>query len=216
VNVNLFISSQARVSTIGGEIVLKQETDYPWSGNVTINVDPDSDGSLFSLGIRIPSWTGNAPFTGGLYKYTSRPEKGIRIQINGKRTPVRNVKGFAVIKREWNRGDVVAVTLPMEPRFIVARDEVEADRGRVALGVGPVVYCLEEADNGPVRELTVDPQTSVEFAFEPDLLGGVGTLTFTAKAPSGEERKVKAVPYYSWANRGRGEMTVWVKQTNSK
>jgi hypothetical protein len=216
VNVNLFISSQARVSTIGGEIVLKQETDYPWSGNVTINVDPDSDGSLFSLGIRIPSWTGNAPFTGGLYKYTSRPEKGIRIQINGKRTPVRNVKGFAVIKREWNRGDVVAVTLPMEPRFIVARDEVEADRGRVALGVGPVVYCLEEADNGPVRELTVDSETSVEFAFEPDLLGGVGTLSFTAKAPSGEERKVKAVPYYSWANRGRGEMTVWVKQTNSK
>jgi len=129
---------------------------------------------------------------------------------------VRNVNGFAVIEREWNRGDVVAVTLPMEPRFIVARDEVEADRGRVALGVGPVVYCLEEADNGPVRELTVDPQTSVEFAFEPDLLGGVGTLTFTAKAPSGEERKVKAVPYYSWANRGRGEMTVWVKQTNSK
>ncbi len=211
VNVNLFISSQARLSTIGGEVVIKQETEYPWSGSVNINVDPDSEGSLFTLAIRIPAWTGNSPFAGGLYSYINRPGKKIRITVNGIRTPFRTVNGFAVIEREWNRGDVVAVTLPMEPRFITARDEVEADRGRVALGVGPVVYCLEEADNGPVRELTVDPETKVDFAFEPGLLGGVGTLSFTAKAPSGEERVVKAVPYYSWANRGRGEMTVWIK-----
>ncbi len=216
VNVNLFISSLARVSTIGGEVVLKQETDYPWSGDVKIRVDPDSDGSLFSLAIRIPEWTGNAPFSGGLYRYAGRPGKKIQIKVNGKRMPLRSVNGFAVIEREWNRGDVVDVTLPMEPRFIVARDEVEADRGRVALGVGPIVYCLEEADNGPVRELTVNPDTRVEFVREPDLLGGVGTLSFMANTPSGEKRKVKAVPYYSWANRGRGEMAVWIKQTNYK
>jgi len=211
VNVNLFISSQARLSTISGEVVIKQETEYPWSGNVTISVDPDSEGSLITLGIRIPSWTGDEPFAGGLYSYTNRPGKKIRITVNDKNAPFKTVNGFAVIERKWNRGDVVDVTLPMEPRFITARDEVEADRERVALGVGPVVYCLEEADNGPVRELTVDPETEVEFAFEPELLGGVGTLSFTAKAPSGEEKKVKAVPYYSWANRGRGEMIVWIK-----
>ncbi len=211
VNVNLFISSEARLTTIGGEVVIKQETDYPWSGAVKISVDPDSDGSLFSLGIRIPSWTGKAPFEGGLYKYITRPDNRLRIEINGKRAKARTADGFAVIQRNWNRGDIVEVTLPMKPRFIVAREEVEADRGRVAVGVGPVVYCLEEADNGPVRELTVDSDTQVEFAFEPDLLGGVGTLTFMAKVPSGEGKKVKAVPYYSWANRGRGEMTVWIK-----
>jgi hypothetical protein len=211
VNVNLFISSQARLETIGGEVVIKQETNYPWSGKVRISVDPDTEGSLFSLGIRIPSWTGKAPFDGGLYRYITRPDNRVRINVNGKGAPVRTANGFAVIERSWNRGDIVEVTLPMEPRFIVARDEVEADRGRVAVGVGPIVYCLEEADNGPVRDLTVDPDTKVEFAFEPDLLGGVGTLTFMAKAPSGEEKKVKAVPYYSWANRGRGEMSVWIK-----
>lgn len=212
VNMNLFISSQARLSTIGGEVVIKQVTDYPWSGNVTVSVDPDNDGSLFSLGIRIPEWTGKAPFTGGLYSYATRAEKSIRISVNGKRIPLKTVNGFVFIEREWNRGDVVDITLPMEPRFIVARDEVEADRGRVAVGVGPVVYCLEQADNGPVRELTVNPETGLEYAFEPDLPGGTGTVTFTAKTPAGEEIKVKAIPYYSWANRGRGEMTVWIKK----
>jgi len=211
VNVNLFISSQARLSTIGGEVVIKQETDYPWSGTVRISVDPDTDGSLLSLGIRIPSWTGKAPFAGGLYRYITSPDKRMRIKVNGKRAQVRTANGFAFIERNWNRGDVVEISLPMEPRFIEARDEVEADRGRVAVGVGPIVYCLEEADNGPVRDLTVDHNTKVEFTFEPDLLGGVGTLTFKAKAPSGEEKKVKAIPYFSWANRGRGEMTVWIK-----
>ncbi|MDZ7635533.1 MAG: glycoside hydrolase family 127 protein [Bacteroidales bacterium] len=211
VNVNLFISSTARLSTDAGEVVMKQETQYPWSGNIKISVDPDNKGSFFSLRIRIPGWTGKAPFSGGLYSYVSRPGQKARIAVNGKRVALNAVNGFAVIEREWNRGDVVEMTLPMEPRFIEARDEVAADRGRVALGIGPVVYCLEEADNGPVRELTVDPGTKVKFEFDPGLLGGVGTLGFTAKAPSGALKMVKAVPYYSWANRGRGEMTVWIK-----
>jgi DUF1680 family protein len=211
VNVNLFISSTARLTTDAGEVVMKQETQYPWNGDVKISVDPDNEGSFFSLRIRIPGWTGKAPFSGGLYSYVNRPGQKVRINVNGKRTAVNTVDGFALIEREWSRGDVVNVALPMEPRFIEARDEVEADRGRVALGVGPVVYCLEEADNGPVRELTVDPEAKVEFQFDPGLMGGVGTLGFTAKAPSGTMQRVKAVPYYSWANRGRGEMTVWIK-----
>jgi DUF1680 family protein len=214
VNVNLFISSTARLSTISSEVVLKLETGYPWSGNIRISVDPDNEGSPFSLSIRIPGWTGRSPLDGGLYTYVTRPGGRVHISVNGRRTQASVVNGFAIIEREWNRGDVVDVALPMEPRFIRARDEVEADRGRVALGVGPVVYCLEEADNGPVRELTVDPETPVDFAFDPDLLGGVATLSFTAKTPSGVLQRVKAVPYYAWANRGRGEMTVWMKTDN--
>jgi DUF1680 family protein len=99
----------------------------------------------------------------------------------------------------------------LEPRFIKARDEVAADSGRVALGMGPVVYCLEEADNGPVREVAVDPSVRPQFTFENGLLEGVGTLTFKVADPSGTVKDAKAVPYYSWANRGRGEMTVWIK-----
>jgi len=86
-----------------------------------------------------------------------------------------------------------------------------ADSGRVAVGMGPVVYCLEEADNGPVREVTVDPSVRPQFTFEKGMLEGVGTLTFTVTGPSGTVKDAKAVPYYSWANRGRGEMTVWIK-----
>jgi DUF1680 family protein len=131
--------------------------------------------------------------------------------VNGKKVPVRLFDGFAVIERSWNRGDLVEIVLPMEPRFITAREEVQADSGRVALGYGPLVYCLEEADNGPVRELSVNPDTDIEFTFEPELSGGAGTLNFTAITPGGMEQKVKAVPYYSWNNRGNGEMTVWMK-----
>jgi DUF1680 family protein len=214
VNVNLFISSTARLATDAGEVVLKQETGYPWSGKISISVDPDIEGSPFSLRIRIPGWTGKAPLEEGLYSYVTPTGGKMQIRVNGRRTPIKAEDGFAVIQREWNRGDIVDVVFPMEPRFIRARDEVEADRERVALGVGPLIYCLEEADNGPVRELTVDPMTKVDFAYDPDLLGGVGTLGFTAKTAAGNEQRVKAVPYYAWANRGRGEMTVWIKTDN--
>lgn len=210
--VNLFISSGARLATRAGEISVKQETLYPWDGNISITVDPDSEGSRFSLAVRIPSWTGDAPLEGGLYSYLTPQHGKVQVSINGKRISTGKEGGFAVMERSWSRGDVVEVTLPVEPRFIVAREEVKADSGRVALGAGPLVYCLEEADNGPVREMTVDPETDVELSFEPELLGGVGTLSFTAADASGTDHQIKAVPYFSWANRGKGEMTVWIKQ----
>jgi DUF1680 family protein len=211
VNVNLFISSEADLSTETGRVVLKQMTGYPWSGDVSIIVDPDTDNSSFRLRIRIPAWTDNEPFEGGLYRYVTPSKEKIQIRINGKRITLNSVKGFAVIDRRWHKGDVVGVTLPIEPRFISAREEVTADTGRVALGAGPLVYCLEEADNGSVREVMVDPETKVDYAFDTSILGGVGTLSFGVKTPDGGEKRVKAIPYYSWANRGRGEMIVWIK-----
>lgn len=214
INVNLFISSVARLSAGEGEVTVRQETEYPWKGDVRIEVEPDSEGKRFSLRVRIPSWTGDEPFEGGLYRYLTPAAGRVQIKVNGKKSDITTDAGFAVIERRWNRGDVVEILLPMEPRFIAAREEVKADSGRVALGYGPLVYCLEEADNGPVRELTVRPDTEVEFAREPALAGGVGTLTFAAITPEGMEQKVKAVPYYSWNNRGNGEMTVWMRTAN--
>jgi len=211
INVNLFISSEARLAAGAGEVTVRQETAYPWKGDVRIEVNPDNEGSRFSLRVRTPAWTGDEPFEGRLYRYLTPAEGKVQIKVNGKKAAVRSDDGFAVIERRWNRGDVVEVVLPMVPRFITAREEVKADSGRVALGYGPLVYCLEEADNGPVRELSVNPDTDVEFRYEPELQGGVGTLTFTAITPEGTEQKVKAVPYYSWNNRGSGEMTVWMK-----
>ena len=214
ISVNLFISSEARLAAGEVELTVRQETGYPWKGDVRIELYPDNEGSRFSLRVRLPAWTGDEPFEGGLYRNLTPAEGTVQITVNGKKTAVTTDDGFAVIERSWNRGDVVEILLPMEPRFITAREEVMADSGRVALGYGPLVYCLEEADNGPVRELRVDPDTDVEFTYEPELQGGVGTLTFTAITPEGTEQKVKAVPYYSWNNRGSGEMIVWMKTVN--
>ncbi len=89
-----------------------------------------------------------------------------KFKVNGKKASAEIQNGFAVIDRKWNKGDVVDVTLPMEPRFIAARQEVKADSGRISVGIGPLVYCLEEADNGKVREVKVDPETKVNVVYD--------------------------------------------------
>jgi DUF1680 family protein len=94
---------------------------------------------------------------------------------------------------------------------MVAREEVKADSGRIALGFGPLVYCLEEVDNGKVRELEVDKETKVDMVYDNAGPGPAITLTFKAEIPDGSDKKVSAIPYYSWANRGKGEMIVWMK-----
>jgi DUF1680 family protein len=214
INLNLFIGSSARLSTPAGETEVSLETGYPWNGEVKVTVNPDADKSRFSLGVRIPAWTGGAPIDGDLYSYANSARGRIGIRVNGKKVKAPIAGGFVNINREWKKGDIVEVSLPMEPRFIEARKEVVADSGRVAVGIGPIVYCLEEADNGPVREMTVDTSVKPVFEFEKQLLGGVVTLRFPVTDPAGNVKEAKAVPYYSWANRGRGEMTVWIKTNN--
>jgi len=214
INLNLFIGSTAHLSTPAGETEITLETGYPWNGNVKVRVDPSTDKCRFTLGVRIPAWTGGQPIEGDLYRYVTPAKGRVEIRVNGKKVKAPIADGFAHIDREWKPGDIVGIFLPMEPRFIEARKEVAADSGRVALGVGPMVYCLEEADNGPVREVTVDTSVKPVFTFEQSLLGGVGVLTFPVKDPYGMMKEAKAVPYYSWANRGKGEMTVWINKTN--
>ncbi len=214
INLNLFIGSSAHLSTPEGETEITLETGYPWNGNVKVRVDPSTDKCRFTLGVRIPAWTGGQPIEGDLYRYVTPAKGRVEIRVNGKKVKAPIADGFAHIDREWKPGDIVGIFLPMEPRFIEARKEVAADSGRVALGVGPMVYCLEEADNGPVREVTVDTSVKPVFTFEQSLLGGVGVLTFPVKDPYGMMKEAKAVPYYSWANRGKGEMTVWINKTN--
>lgn len=213
INVNLFIGSVAKLKTGAGDVELKQTTGLPWKGDVTINVDPAVNNIVFSLRIRIPAWTGDAPMAGGLYRYVTTVKEKPELKVNGKKIEITEQKGFAVIDRSWKRGDVVTLSLPMEPRFIIARDEVKADSGRVAIGAGPLVYCVEEADNGKIRDLKVDPATGVVSGFDNTIMSGIGKLSFTAEKADGSEIEIKAVPYYSWANRGKGEMQVWI---NSK
>ena len=189
VNVNLFIGSEARLMTGAGEVFVRQTTDFPWMGDVKINVDPDNEGSSFKLRIRVPGWTGNEPVEGGLYSYVTAAKENMGIKVNGKKITPEVVNGFAVIERKWNHGDEVDITLPMEPRFIAARQEVKADSGRLALGIGPLVYCLEEADNGKVRDIKIDPETQVDLFYDDQNPAAALTLVFDAMTADGSGEK---------------------------
>jgi hypothetical protein len=212
ISVNLFIGSEASFSLKAGEVTIKQVTDFPWDGEVSLSIDPPVDGREFILRIRMPAWCGNEPFAGGLYRYITPPKGKMAVKVNGSDFEAVEKSGFLEIERMWNKGDEVSVSLPMEPRFIAAREEVSADSGRVALGAGPFVFCLEEADNGKVRDIVVDTLTRLSYVYDSEFMGGSGKITFRATMPDATEREVTAIPYFLWANRGRGEMTVWIRK----
>ena len=135
-------------------------------------------------------------------------------------------KGYAVIDREWKKGDEITVQLPMDVERVISNENIQANKGLVALQRGPLVYCLEHADNnGKARNIIFPDQADFTASFDPALLGGI--MTIHSKVPvvevSGEGQSIEtsmkeiiAIPYYAWANRGAGEMEVWVprKVTN--
>jgi hypothetical protein len=144
------------------------------------------------------------------------------LAVNGESTAIEPVKGYAVIDRAWQPGDKVALELPMPVRRVVANEQVEADRGRVALMRGPLVYCLEGVDvaGGKVRELALPDDAPLATEFRSDLLGGVQVITGEAEPAAANDRSTAsapvhftAIPYYAWANRAQGEMAVWLART---
>jgi uncharacterized protein len=134
--------------------------------------------------------------------------------------PVKLEKGYLSLKRSWKKGDVVDLSLPMPIRRITANEKVAANRGRVALQRGPIVYCAEWTDNPgiQVRNLMLLDSSELKATFEPTLLNGVTVLrgqTQTAQKAEDGTMKITphgmtAIPYYAWANRGRGQMMVWL------
>lgn len=211
---NLYIGGEAVINIGDQSITLIQETQYPWDETVSIKVLTDEE-KQFSIALRIPGWCSKA-----------------ELSVNGEVLNANAVTsdGYAIINRCWKDGDSIVLTLAMPVLRIKANPKVREAIGKVALQRGPLVYCLEEADNGSGLHGIVMPEDAeLNAGFEPDLLGGVGTITATAlrldeKAWGNELYKadvtdefhpveVKFIPYYAWANRNVGEMNVWV---NSK
>ena len=220
--VNLFVAGTADIAMDGGRKVrVVQETRYPWDGAVRLVVSPEKEGR-FTLNVRIPGWARDEPVPSDLYRFIGSPAGEPAMKVNGAAVPVSLSRGFAVITREWKAGDAVDLMLPMPVRRVVAADRVAADRGCVALQRGPIVYCAESADNagGKVRRLRLADGTALAADFRADLLGGVVAIRGSALAPvsdnkGGEawkEQPFVAVPYYAWANRGSGEMIVWLSR----
>ncbi|MEZ5010654.1 MAG: glycoside hydrolase family 127 protein [Bacteroidales bacterium] len=207
VYVNLFIASLLKTDFHNLPLSLELEGSYPWSGEITIRVEEPAD-SRFSLKVRIPSWTGSEPIPGGLYHYLAGVAGTTRFRVNGKEVKPVIDNGYATITRKWKKGDRVEVSLPMEIRRVVARDEVEADSGKFAFERGPILYCFEEADNGKVIGMSLPDMLPVSFEFDSLLMDGLGKIVVEA-SPDG--RRYVGIPYYAWANRGAGEMVVWVK-----
>lgn len=199
--VNLFVGSDATIKLGDRTLRLSQQTDYPWLGEVTLRVDPDRPVD-FSLAVRIPGWARDLPVPSDLYRFSTRGRGAAGIKLNGETVPVKIDNGFVRINRRWQKGDVVRLTFPMPIRRVVAHASVTENAGKAAIQRGPLVYCLEAVDNGGKSSgLTLPLDAALAHEFRRDLLGGVEII-------SGES--IVAVPYFAWANRGRGEMTVWV------
>ena len=207
VYVNLYASGTGEISIDGKQVLLKQETRYPWDGRVVLRVEPPEP-QAFDICLRIPGWCRQSETPGALYRSPGPQEKPV-LRVNGKTGSLDKLeKGYARVSRKWKAGDTIELDLPMPVRRVYAHPEVRADGGRVALQRGPVVYCAEAVDNGGrVSHLSLPADAELTAEHRPDLLGGVTVI----KGKAGKH-DLLAVPYYAWDNREGGEMAVWLRE----
>lgn len=212
--VNLYAQGKANI----GGVELEQTTDYPWDGKVRIRLN--KGGGKFSIKLRIPGWLKKHPFGNNLYTYLDAA-KTADISVNGVKVGHDN-PDYVSIDRKWKKGDVIEINFPMEVRRVLANDNAEDDRGKVALERGPVVFCLEGKDqpDNTVFDKYILDSTPIQSHFEKDLLNGVVVLEGNAKElqRNGEVKDVRfrAIPYSTWNNRGGDQMEVWIANTPAK
>jgi uncharacterized protein len=213
--VNLYAESTAAVTLPRGQVRIEQATRYPWDGRVTLSLQLATP-MEFTLQLRAPGWLGDAPIASDLYRFAKRTDdEPITIAVSGRRVPVQIDRGWIMLRRQWTSGDRVELTLPMPARRVFAHAGIKDDAGKAALQRGPIVYSLEGLDNGGRVVDAVIPLTA-EFTpvFQGELMGGVTVLKADLRAapiPMAATRIYTAVPYFAWANRGRGEMIVWIR-----
>ena len=219
VYVNLYGANQAGITLGNGKrIDMSQKTSYPWEGNIELTVTPESKQEL-SIMLRIPGWVDNRPVPSDLYTYMNADEKKIVIKINGEVQNAPIEKGYAVLARKWEPGDVIQLTLPMEVHKNKANDKVEADINHLSVERGPIVYCAEFADNnGAVLNYVLKSGDEFAVSPAPALFDGVNLLKGHVDRVVADKnyeviKSVKdsltLIPYYARSHRGNGEMTVW-------
>lgn len=217
--VNLFISGDAVLKLNNKKIHIKQHTHYPWDGKIKIIINPENK-SEFTVNIRIPEWAQNKPLPGDLYKYMNNIKEKVILKINGKDYKYNIDKGYAVIKRIWDKDDEIYLYLPMPVRKVLANKKVKSDTGELSFERGPIVYCAEWPDNnGHALNLLINKNDVFKAEFKKNMLNGITIIKGKATALSlnknyktikENKQDFVAIPYYSWAHRGTGEMAVWL------
>jgi hypothetical protein len=230
--VNLFVNGLAILELKGGAVRLRQETGYPRDGAIRISVEATVD-EPFTIAVRIPGWARAQPVPSGLYRFAAPSDQRVSLVAAGRAIPLGDRddgatgsidRGYVHLTRTWKNGDVIELDLPMPVRRVLADDRVEANRGRVALQRGPLVYCVEAVDHGGLRTdaLVLPDGAALQVEHRQDLPGEPVVITADAKvafeprwgAPvQARPQAMVAVPYFMWANRGDGYMDVWLARS---
>ena len=217
--VNLFVASNTTIPMGKTAVPLQLETNYPWDGAVKLTASPARK-VAYALHLRIPGWAENTPAPGKLYRYTDTDNTKPEILLNGKPVAYQTEKGYAVIDRTWQKGDVVELKLPMTVRQVAARPDVRADQDRVALQRGPMVYCVEGVDNeGRAWNILVPDKatytTKPHRVLDEPVVAIQANVSVVGASADGlsvqlSPKTITAIPYYAWANRGKSPMQVWL------
>ena len=205
---HLYAECDLRFAVAGVGVRLAVRMDYPWTEAVALEVQPESP-QEFTLHLRVPGWC-----------------RGARLAVNGAAHALAPVDGYAALRRVWRAGDRVELTLPLPVERVRADPRVATVAGCVALQRGPVVYCLEQADNGALlAALSLPRAAELTARHDPALLGGcvviegpglrlpTGPALYQTTSPEPAAQSLRAIPYGLWANRGEGEMRVWIRET---
>ncbi len=219
--INLFVDSETDVVMNNNKISIFQETKYPWEGKVRIRLQPEIE-KKFAVHVRIPGWALEQPVPSDLYHFIDKIDKVPTLMVNGKTIPLNINKGYVSIQRRWKGGDTIELNLPMPVRRVESHPEVKENKGKIALVRGPVVYCAEWLDNGGhVSHLVLSDEAVLLTETRDDLLNGVTVIKGQVQALFGfedettvrrETQEFTAIPYYAWAHRGPGEMSVWLSR----
>lgn len=227
--VNLFAGNTATMQVGGKQVVLEQQTNYPWDGDISIKV-MKNQGKAFRMLIRIPGWVDRQPVPSNLYRFSDDVQGSYTVKVNGRPVEGQLENGYLAIDRQWKKGDVVSVQLDMPVRTVKADQHVKADQGRTAVERGPLVYCAEGADNQgfcifnflvprqprfTVVDRQISGQRDVNFSVKAIEVEGQAVDTDAAGKVKAQSATLTMIPYYAWNHRGTGLMQVWLSQSIS-
>ncbi len=227
--VNLFAGNSATIQVAGKNVMLEQQTNYPWDGDITLKIQKNQ-AKQFNMMIRIPEWVNEKPVPSDLYSYNDQVKGGYSVLVNGQKVDGQLQNGYLSISRKWKKGDVVTIHFDMPVRMVKANSKVKNDDGRTAVERGPLVYCAEGADNTSFNIFQFLMPRKPQFTVADKQINGLRNVNFSVKAieVSGQtidtndkgEAVVKPVkltmiPYYAWNHRGVGLMEVWMPQSIS-